>query len=64
MVGAEGAVDVFLHEMELKSTVHCDCCDRMKRNKGVWAEGAWFFLGKINGALLLFHWQKIMNEEL
>lgn len=32
-VGAEGAVDVFLHEMELKSTVHRDHGDRMKRNR-------------------------------
>lgn len=31
LVAAEGAVNVFLHEMELKSTVLCDCCDRMKK---------------------------------
>lgn len=31
LVAAEGAVNVFLREMELKSTVLCDCCDRMKK---------------------------------
>lgn len=41
-MGAEGAADVLLHEMELKSTGHGDRGDRMERNRGVRAEGAFF----------------------
>lgn len=38
-MGAEGAADVLLHEVELKSTGHGDRGDRMERNRGVRAEG-------------------------